>query len=151
MARPLVGAIEKRIADVSSLAVIANGGALLTPFVKQRLIEVLPNVVVVDGVRSSVTGAQMTHLSTSAAVSTGTFNPGPDTFAVADDLGSILEPGHDGIGWLGQRGYVPLGYKGDAAKQRPPSRSSAVCGTRCLATGHAIVRTAPSNCWAAIR
>ena len=31
-------------------------------------------------------------------------------------MGSVLEPGHDGIGWLGQRGYVPLGYKGDAAK-----------------------------------
>ena len=29
---------------------------------------------------------------------------------------SILPPGHDGIGWLAQRGYVPLGYKGDAAK-----------------------------------
>ncbi len=34
----------------------------------------------------------------------------------AEDLGAILEPGHDGIGWLAQRGYVPLGYKGDAAK-----------------------------------
>ncbi|HZU48548.1 MAG TPA: acyl-CoA synthetase, partial [Mycobacterium sp.] len=48
--------------------------------------------------------------------STGRFNPGPDTCVIADDLGSVLEPGHDGIGWLAQRGYVPLGYKGDAAK-----------------------------------
>lgn len=116
MARPLVAAIEKGTADVSSLAVVANGGALLTPFVKQRLIEVLPNAVVVDGVGSSETGAQMHHMSTSGAVSTGTFNAGPDTFVAAEDLGSILEPGHDGIGWLAQRGYVPLGYKGDAAK-----------------------------------
>ncbi|WP_055404608.1 MULTISPECIES: acyl-CoA synthetase [unclassified Mycobacterium] len=116
MARPLVAAIEKGIADVSSLAVVANGGALLTPFVKQRLIEVLPNAVVVDGVGSSETGAQMHHMSTSGAVSTGTFNAGPDTFVAAEDLGAILDPGHDGIGWLAQRGYVPLGYKGDAAK-----------------------------------
>ncbi|HYB82348.1 MAG TPA: AMP-binding protein, partial [Mycobacterium sp.] len=58
MARPLVAAIEKGIADVSSLAVVANGGALLTPFVKQRLIEVLPNALVIDGVGSSETGAQ---------------------------------------------------------------------------------------------
>ena len=116
MARPLVAAIEKRIADVSSLAVVANGGALLTPFVKQRLIEALPNAVVVDGVGSSETGAQMHHLSTSGAVSTGTFNAGPDTFVAADDLAAILQPGHDGMGWLAQRGYVPLGYKGDAAK-----------------------------------
>src|ERR1700754_4903117 len=95
--RPLVAAIEKGVADVSSLAVVANGGALLTPFVKQRLIEALPNAVVVDGVGSSETGAQMHHLSTSGAVSTGTFNAGPDTFVAADDLATILQPGHDGM------------------------------------------------------
>lgn len=116
MARPLVAAIDKGIADVSSLAVVANGGALLTPYVKQRLIEVLPNAVVVDGVGSSETGAQMHHMSTSGAVATGTFNAGPDTFVAAEDLTAILKPGHDGMGWLAQRGYVPLGYKGDAAK-----------------------------------
>jgi acyl-CoA synthetase (AMP-forming)/AMP-acid ligase II len=116
MARPLLAAVEKGTADVSSLGVIANGGALLTPFVKQRLIDALPNVVVVDGVGSSETGAQMHHMSASGAVSTGTFNAGPDTFVAAEDLASILSPGHDGIGWLAQRGYVPLGYKGDAAK-----------------------------------
>ena len=116
IARPLVAAVEKGIADVSSLAVVANGGALLTPYLKQRLIEVLPNVIVVDGVGSSETGGQMHHVSTSGSVSTGTFNAGPDTLVAAEDLGSILEPGHDGMGWLAQRGYVPLGYKGDAAK-----------------------------------
>ncbi|OBJ14097.1 acyl-CoA synthetase [Mycobacterium sp. 1245801.1] len=116
MARPLVAAIEKGIADVSSLAVVANGGALLTPYVKKRLIETLPNAVVVDGVGSSETGAQMHHMSTSGAVATGTFNAGPDTFVAAEDLSAILAPGHDGMGWLAQRGYAPLGYKGDAAK-----------------------------------
>ncbi|OBI49474.1 acyl-CoA synthetase [Mycobacterium sp. E796] len=116
MARPLVAAIEKGIADVSSLAVVANGGALLTPYVKQRLIEALPNALVIDGVGSSETGAQMHHLSMSGAVSTGTFNAGPDTFVASEDLTAILPLGHDGIGWLAQRGYVPLGYKGDAAK-----------------------------------
>jgi acyl-CoA synthetase (AMP-forming)/AMP-acid ligase II len=116
MARPLLAAIEKGIADVSPLAVVANGGALLTPYVKERLVEALPNAMVVDGVGSSETGAQMSHLSTTGAVSTGTFNAGPDTFVAAEDLGSLLPPGHDGMGWLAQRGYVPLGYKGDAAK-----------------------------------
>jgi 3-oxocholest-4-en-26-oate---CoA ligase len=116
MARPLLAAIEKGIADVSPLAVVANGGALLTPYVKERLVEALPNAMVVDGVGSSETGAQMSHLSTTGAVSTGTFNAGPDTFVAAEDLGSLLPPGHDGMGWLAQRGYVPLGYKGDAPK-----------------------------------
>jgi acyl-CoA synthetase (AMP-forming)/AMP-acid ligase II len=80
------------------------------------LIEALPNAAVVDGVGSSETGAQMHHLSTSGAVSTGTFNAGPDTSVAAEDLAAILQPGHDGMGWLAQRGYIPLGYKGDAAK-----------------------------------
>jgi acyl-CoA synthetase (AMP-forming)/AMP-acid ligase II len=116
MARPLADAIERGSADVSSLAVVANGGALLSPTAKQRLIDVKPGVVVVDGVGSSETGIQMSHMSTPGAVSTGKFDAGPDTSVAAEDLGSILKPGHDGMGWLAQRGYVPLGYKGDAAK-----------------------------------
>jgi acyl-CoA synthetase (AMP-forming)/AMP-acid ligase II len=116
IARPLLAAIEKGTADVSSLSVVANGGALLTPTIKERLITALPNAVVVDGVGSSETGAQMHHTSMPGAVSTGTFNAGPDTYVAAEDLRSILPPGHRGIGWLAQKGYVPLGYKGDPAK-----------------------------------
>ena len=116
MARPLVAAIEKGIADVSSLAVVASGGALLTPYVKQRVIDVLPQAIIIDGVGSSETGGQMHHMSTAATVSTGTFNAGSDTCVAAEDLGAILKPGHDGMGWLAQRGHIPLGYKGDAAK-----------------------------------
>jgi 3-oxocholest-4-en-26-oate---CoA ligase len=116
MARPLADAIERGTADLSSLAVVANGGALLTPTAKQRLIDAKPGLIVVDGVGSSETGAQMTHMSASGAVATGKFTAGPDTSVAAEDLGAILEPGHDGMGWLAQRGYVPLGYKGDAVK-----------------------------------
>lgn len=116
MARPLAEAFERTGADLSSLAVVANGGAQLTPTAKQRLIDAKQNLIVVDGVGSSETGAQMTHMSAPGAVSTGRFTAGPDTFVAAEDLGSILEPGHDDMGWLAQRGYVPLGYKGDAAK-----------------------------------
>jgi fatty-acyl-CoA synthase len=116
MARPLAAAIEGSRADLLSLAVVVNGGALLTPTVKQRLIDARPGLIVADGVGSSETGSQMHHLSMPGAVSTGTFNPGPQTCVIADDFGSILQPGHGGIGWLAQHGYVPLGYKGDAAK-----------------------------------
>ncbi|GAT11900.1 acyl-CoA synthetase [Mycolicibacterium novocastrense] len=116
VARPLADAIERSSADLSSLAVIANGGALLTPTAKQRLIDVKPGLIVMDGVGSSETGIQMNHMSAPGAVSTGQFNAGPDTFVAAEDFSAILQPGHDGIGWLAQRGYVPLGYKGDADK-----------------------------------
>ena len=113
---PLADAIERSSADLSSLAVVANGGALLTPTAKQRLIDAKPGLIVMDGVGSSETGIQMSHMSAPGAVSTGKFTAGPDTCVAAEDLDSMLEPGHDGMGWLAQRGYVPLGYKGDAAK-----------------------------------
>ncbi|MBV9089865.1 MAG: acyl-CoA synthetase [Mycobacteriaceae bacterium] len=116
IARPLLAAIEQGSWDVSSLGVVANGGALLTPHIKERLIQAVPGLVVVDGVGSSESGAQMTNLCAGGAVSTGTFTPGPDTCVVADDLSAVRSPGHKGIGWLAQRGYVPLGYRGDAAK-----------------------------------
>ena len=116
MARPLVAAIEKGVGDVASLAVVANGGALLTPYVKERLIQARPGLIVADGVGSSESGAQMHHLSAQGAVATGHFKAGPGTCVVAENRRSVLPPGHEGIGWLAQRGYVPLGYKGDAAK-----------------------------------
>jgi len=116
MARPLAEAIERTAADLPTLAVVANGGAQLTPATKQRLIDAKANLMVVDSVGSSETGAQMSHMSAPGAISTGTFTAGPDTFVVAEDLDTILTPGHDGMGWLAQRGFVPLGYKGDAAK-----------------------------------
>jgi acyl-CoA synthetase (AMP-forming)/AMP-acid ligase II len=116
MARPLADAIEHSSADLSSMAVVANGGALLTPTAKQRLIDVKPGLIVMDGVGSSETGIQMSHMSAPGSVSTGKFNAGPDTNVAAEGLDSMLEPGHEGMGWLAQRGYVPLGYKGDAAK-----------------------------------
>ena len=133
MARPLLDAIRNGTSDVSSLMVVANGGALLTPYVKQQIVETLPGAMVIDGVGSSETGAQMRHMSTSGAVSTGTFAGGPDTCVVAEDLAGVLQPGHDGLGWLGQRGYVPLGYKGDATKTA--ATFPVIDGVRCAVPG----------------
>lgn len=120
MARPLLDAIKTGLrdgtADVSSLSVVANGGAQLTPHVKQQLIDAKANLIVIDGVGSSETGAQMSHMSAPGAVSTGTFNAGPDTCVVTEDFTAVLSAGHEGLGWLAQRGFVPLGYKGDATK-----------------------------------
>jgi fatty-acyl-CoA synthase len=116
MARPLAAAFERTDADLSSLAVIANGGALLTPTVKQQLIDAKPGLLVADGVGSSETGSQMHHLSMPGVVSTGRFNAGAHTSVVSEDFTSVLAPGDDAIGWLAQRGYVPLGYKNDPAK-----------------------------------
>jgi hypothetical protein len=104
----------------------------------------------VDGVALSETGAQMSHLSMTGAVSTGTFNPGPDTLVVAEDLGSILQAGHEGTGWLARRGSMPFGYEGDAVKTA--ATFPVIDGVRCAVPGdRAIVPTALSNFSAATR
>jgi 3-oxocholest-4-en-26-oate---CoA ligase len=116
MARPLVEELEAGSYDTSSLLSVGNGGAPLTPTIKARLLAQLPNIFLSDSVGSSETGAQMSHLSSAGDSSTGRFTPGPGTVVVSEDLDKVLAPGHDGIGWLAQEGWVPLGYYRDADK-----------------------------------
>jgi acyl-CoA synthetase (AMP-forming)/AMP-acid ligase II len=116
VARPLLAEIEKGSYDLSSLIVIGNGSAALTPTIKERLLELLPNIFINDSVGSSETGAQGSHLSVKGAVQTGTFTPGPGSTVVSEDLTRVLAPGHEGLGWFAQSGWVPLGYLGDAEK-----------------------------------
>jgi acyl-CoA synthetase (AMP-forming)/AMP-acid ligase II len=116
VARPLLAEIETGRYDLSSLVVISNGSAAMTPGVKERLLELLPNILINDSVGSSETGAQGSHLSAKGAVATGRFTPGPGSTVVSEDFTRVLPPGHEGVGWFAQSGWVPLGYLGDAEK-----------------------------------
>ena len=78
-------------------------------------LERLPNLVISDSAGSSETGAQM-HATSVDGVDVGKFLPGPGAVVVDETLAHVLEPGHEGNGWLAQTGSVPLGYLGDAAK-----------------------------------
>ncbi len=118
IARPLIDELEANGDDYElSLAAVTNGGAPLTPGIKDRFLTVLPNILVMDAVGSSETGIQMQHYSVAGEkASTGSFEPSADTVVLDEDLTRRLEVGEDQIGWLAQRGYVPLGYLGDADK-----------------------------------
>ena len=116
MARPLVDQIEKGDYDLSSLLAITNGGAPLSPTVRDRLLAALPNLMIMDAVGASESGAQMTTVATKGSdVATATFTPLDDTTVVAADFSRVLQPG-EGDGWLARRELVPLGYLGDAEK-----------------------------------
>ncbi len=115
--RPLVDAVEAGAYDTSSLLVIVSGGAPLNSTLKDRFLAQLPSTMIMDAVGASETGSQMSHVSAAGAkAKTGTFTPGPGAAVVSADLSTVLEPGHEGDGWLAQRGRVPLGYLGDAEK-----------------------------------
>ena len=113
--RPLLLQLDKKSYDLSSFFAVGNGGAPLTPAVRAMALERIPHLVISDSAGSSETGAQM-HVTSVDDVAVGTFLPGPGTVVVDETLTCVLEPGHDGNGWLAQTGNVPLGYLGDEAK-----------------------------------
>jgi len=118
--RPLADALEAGgptlMEDLSAFFVLANGGAALTPAVKQRFHELLPHTTVIDGAGSSEAGAQMGQISSKDQTASGRFTPNPGAVVVSADLSRVLQPGDDEVGWLAQQGMVPLGYLGDADK-----------------------------------
>jgi 3-oxocholest-4-en-26-oate---CoA ligase len=113
--RPLLLQLDKKSYDLSSFFAVGNGGAPLTPAVRAMALERIPNLVISDSAGSSETGAQM-HVTSVDDVEVGTFLPGPGTVVTDESLGRVLEPGHEGNGWLAQTGNVPLGYLGDPEK-----------------------------------
>ena len=116
IARPLVDQIEKGDYDLSGLLAVTNGGATLSPTVRDRLLAALPNLMIMDAVGASESGAQMTTVATKGAdIATATFTALADTTVVSVDFARVLQPG-EGEGWLARREFVPLGYLGDAEK-----------------------------------
>ncbi len=120
--RPLVDQLEAAAEagtpyDLSSLLMVASGGAPLNSTLKDRILAQLPTVMVMDAVGASETGSQMAHVSAAGQqATTGTFTPGPGAAIVSEDLTAVLEAGHAEVGWLAQEGRVPLGYLGDPEK-----------------------------------
>ena len=75
MARPVVEELERGGYDASSLMAFGSGGATLSVGIKERLLAVLPNVMISDVAGASETGVQMGVASTSGSVSTGHLRP----------------------------------------------------------------------------
>jgi fatty-acyl-CoA synthase len=113
--RPLVMQLDKADYDLSSFFAVGNGGAALTPAVRELALARLPKLMISDSGGSSETGAQM-FVVRSDDNKAGNFLPGPGTVVVDEAFTTVLEPGHEGNGWLAQTGWIPLGYLGDAEK-----------------------------------
>ncbi len=115
--RPLLDELERRDYDLSSMLLLASGGAALSAPVKNKFLELAPTIAIMDGLGSSETGQQASQYSSAGTdATTGTFTPGIGMCIVSEDLTKLIEPGNDELGWLAQEGRVPLGYLGDQAK-----------------------------------
>ncbi len=114
MARPLAAAVATNDGrfDLSSLFVVASGGAMLSPTVREELVAQLPDRIIMDRFGSSEAGAQ------GAVEGEGKgphFVMSDDTTVLDDDL-RPLTPGDGRTGRLARRGRIPLGYYRDEAK-----------------------------------
>jgi 3-oxocholest-4-en-26-oate---CoA ligase len=115
-ARPIVEEMRRKSYDLSRLFVIGSGGAILSPHMKEALLEFVPHAMVVDGFGASETGAHGSHATRAGdAAQTGKFAM-TNTLILKNDLSGPLGEGTDEIGWVARTGHVPLGYYKDPAK-----------------------------------
>jgi len=115
-ARPLAEELRRGSYDLSRLFIIGSGGAILSPHMKEQLLELIPHAMVVDGFGASETGAHGSHATRAGdAAETGKFAMS-NTLILKQDLSGPLEEGSEDSGWVARTGHVPLGYYKDPVK-----------------------------------
>jgi fatty-acyl-CoA synthase len=118
-ARPLIDQLSAKTYDLGSLRQLISGGAILNAEHKRALLRQLPQLAIADGVGSSEAGAQARSVTTrDNAEAPAHFALGPNAVVLSGDKREIVPPERHEIGWLAQRGRIPLGYLGDEAKSR---------------------------------
>jgi fatty-acyl-CoA synthase len=120
-ARPLLDEWDRAVAagaayDVASLRHVLSGGAVLSPAVRQGVLDRLGDVTVVDVLGSTESGRQGVAHHRGRAEPNDGFTGAPTSVVLDDDLRSRLGPGDERTGWLAQTGRVPRGYLGDPDK-----------------------------------
>ncbi|MFT4124808.1 MAG: acyl-CoA synthetase [Gordonia sp. (in: high G+C Gram-positive bacteria)] len=122
MARPMVDALAESFDsgkpyDTSSLITIASSAALFSAAVKDRYLELLPNLLVVDAIGSSETGFAGMSAAARGRSHIGAPRVTADKQAVVlRDDGSRIEPGSGEVGLLARTGSIPLRYHNDPEK-----------------------------------
>ena len=117
-ARPLIDQLKAKRYDLSCLQLIGSGGAILSPPLKQALLELLPHIMIVDGFGASETGAQGSTVSAVGMEVPRAFQMDDHTVVLDEAMTRRLEAGEDAVGWVARSGHVPLGYLGDETKTK---------------------------------
>ncbi|MFM7062265.1 MAG: AMP-binding protein, partial [Actinomycetes bacterium] len=112
MARPLAAALAHRDAPPATLRHVVSGGAVLSPGVRQRLLDLVPGLRVLDVLGSTESGRQGVATADAARPDPGGFLPARTAVVLSEDRSRRLRPGSAEVGWLAQTSRVPLGYLG---------------------------------------
>ena len=140
MVRPLVDAIRRTGTDTSSMFMISSGAALFSPTVKADLLELRPDLMIMDAFGTSEGGFGGLGMVTRANVDDGSLfvDHGPriprgTTLQLVDDFDEPLADDSTEIGWIVKSGYLPSGYYKDPAKSAETFRE--IAGGRRVFTG----------------
>ena len=121
MGRPMIEHLAEDPSryDTSSVISVSSSAAIFSPTVKDRFIDVFPNLIITDSIGSSESGFNGLRMvgkgDTQMRGGGPTVTPGPDVVLLDEDL-QIIPPGNDTVGKMGRGGNIPLGYYKDEVK-----------------------------------
>jgi acyl-CoA synthetase (AMP-forming)/AMP-acid ligase II len=122
MARPLLEALQAEPDrwDLSSLFVLSSSAAIFSPTNKEALLDLLPNIIIVDAIGSSESGMNGMVIQTKGEtiVQSGggpTVKAGRDAVVLDEEL-RPMAPGTGEVGKLARGGNIPIGYYKDPVK-----------------------------------
>jgi fatty-acyl-CoA synthase len=113
-AGPLVEELRRGCYNLSSMFAIGTGGAATNPKYQRALLELLPQITLINGYGSSETGNVGFGRSQRGAEK-DTFELRDGAVVVSEDYSRFLQPGDAEIGYVARAGRIPLGYFDDQA------------------------------------
>jgi 3-oxocholest-4-en-26-oate---CoA ligase len=116
-AAPLVAELRNGNYDVSALAAIGTGGAATNVKYQRALLELLPQLTLINGYGSSETG-NMGFGHSRGDTRTDTFTLREGGLVLSEDYSHFLSPGEQEVGWAAREGRIPLGYFNDSDATR---------------------------------
>ena len=122
MARPLVECLADNPGrwDLSSLFVVSSSAVVFSPTLKDQMLDLIDDIIIVDAIGSSEGG--MNGMVIQSKGQTATHGGGGPTVTAGRDATVVdehlvpLEPGTGEVGRLARTGNIPIGYYKDPVK-----------------------------------
>ena len=119
-AKPLIRALQEAIDagepfDTSALKIIISSGVMWTAEVKEQMLDLIPQAMLLDAIGSTEGTMGMQISMKGLPIETAKFAQMPETKVFTDD-DRLVEPGSDEVGMIAAGGNVPLGYFKDEEK-----------------------------------
>ena len=116
-AGPLVEELRNGSYDLSSMYAIGTGGAATNPKHQQALLELLPQITLINGYGSSETG-NVGFGRSQHGERKDTFVLREGALVLSENYSRFLQPGEREVGFVARAGRIPLGYFDDEAATR---------------------------------